>query len=90
MPIKFDGKITGFMGFNFIHSERLNTNGSSQRRCPAYAKSGMHLGIWENISTDVDQRKDIRGLPYQVYAYMTCGATRIEEEKIVEIPCAES
>lgn len=85
-----DGRLTSFLGINFIHSERLPVNGSSYRRVPVYMKSGMHLGIWNDITTDVSQRKDLSSLPYQVYVNGTFGATRKEEKKIVEIPCSES
>lgn len=89
-PVLVDGKVTRFLGINFIHLERLQVNGSAQRRCPLWAKSGMHLGIWNDIKNDITQRKDIEGLPYQLYTEMTLGATRLEEKKVVEIPCAES
>ena len=83
-----DGFVMNWGKIDFIHSERLSNNGSTQRRCPLYVKSAMHLGKWQDISTDVSRRKDLAGLPYQVYVYGTFGATRIEEKKIVEIPCA--
>jgi hypothetical protein len=89
-PVLVQGKITSFMGFNFLQCERLVTNGSGYRRVPAYAKSGMHLGIWNDIRTDVSQRKSKAGLPWQVYVYGTFGATRLEEAKTVEIPCSEA
>lgn len=86
-----DGKLMSFMGINFLHSERLPTNGSGQRRVPLYAKSGLHLAIWGgSTKADISQRKDLKGLPYQVYLWMTMDATRLEEKKIVEIPCVES
>lgn len=88
-PVLVDGRIKSFLGMNIVHSERLDTDGSSYRRVPVFAKSGMHLGIWNDITTDISQRKDIRSLPFQAYVYMTVGATRLEEEKIVEIKCAE-
>jgi len=85
------GRIMSFMGINFLHSERLPLNGSNQRRIPLYAKSGMHLAIWGGATrADISQRKDLKGFPYQVYLWMTLDATRLEEKKIVEIPCAES
>lgn len=72
----------------FIHSERLPTNGSSQRRCPMWVKEGMHMGIWQDQITKISERNDLGGNPWQVYMYMTVGATRLEEKKCVEIPCA--
>ena len=82
-----DGFVMKWGKVDFVHSERLPVNGSSQTRCPFYTKSGMHLGMWNDISTDVSQRKDLAGLPYQVYLYGTYGSTRLEEKKVAEIPC---
>lgn len=87
-PTLVDGRITAFMGFNFIHCERLAVDGSSYRRVPAFAKSGMHLGLWNDITTSIDRRAD-KSNAMQVYCKVTCGATRTEEGKIVEIKCAE-
>lgn len=89
-PVLVDGNIKKFLGMTFKHTERLDVDGSSYRRVPVWVKSGMHLGIWNDITTDISQRKDLKGLPFQAYVYMTAGATRIEEEKVVEIKCAES
>jgi hypothetical protein len=89
-PVLVDGKITSFMGFNFIHTELLDVNGSSQRRLPCWAKSGMHLGLWNDIGVDIRERADKRGIPTQVAAMGTFGSTRLEEGKVVEIICDES
>lgn len=88
-PVLMDGMITRFLGINFIHCERLDTDGSSYRRVPVYAKSGLHLGIWEDIKNSVSIRNDLQGEPFQLYTKMSMGATRIEEKKVVEIKCAE-
>jgi hypothetical protein len=86
-----EGRIMNFMGINFLHSERLPANGSGYRRCPLYVKSGVHLAVWSDATrVDISQRKDLKGMPYQLYTYMTMDATRLEEKRIVEIPCAES
>lgn len=87
-PVLVDGKITAFMGFNFIHTERLPVDGSSYRRVPAFAKSGMHMGMFNDISTMISERAD-KGYSTQVYVKGTFGATRTEEGKVVEIKCAE-
>lgn len=88
-PVLVDGKITRFLGFDFVHSELFQLDSSSYRRIPVWAKSGMHLGIWNDVVTDIDKRKDLTGHPWQAYVYMTMGATRLQEEKVVEIKCAE-
>ena len=88
-PVLKDGKIMSFLGMNFVHCERVDADANAYRRVPVFAKSGLHMGIWNDIKTDVSQRKDLQNLPWQAYVYMTIGATRTEEEKVVEIKCAE-
>lgn len=88
-PVLAEGKITRFLGFNFKHTELFAVDSNSYRRCPAWAKSGMTLATWNDITTDISQRKDLAGLPVQVYVYGTFGATRNEDLKMVEIKCAE-
>lgn len=85
-----DGKVTRFLGINFIPSERLDLDGSSYRRVPVWVKSGMHLGVWGETQSSMDQRKDLSGHPWQIYSRFTMGATRIEEGRVVEIKCAEA
>ena len=82
-----DGKIAFIMGFQLIHSERLQTNVSSQTRVPAWRKSAMGLGINKDISARMAERPDKRFSMY-VYLDMSIGATRLEESKLVEIVCA--
>ena len=88
MPVLQDGKVTRFLGINFIHTERLPTS-SSNRRCPVWVPSGMHLGVWNDIMSNVTQRRDLSSHPYQIYLMGTFGATRTEEKKVVDILCAE-
>jgi hypothetical protein len=53
---------------------------------PVFAKSGMALGVWNDIQTSVDRRPDKRN-SYQVYVTGTFGATRMEEKRCVLINC---
>lgn len=90
-PVLVEGKVTRFLGINIVHCERLalSTDGNLDRLSPVWAKSGMHLGMWDDIMTDISQRKDIKGLPWQAYVKMIMGATRLEEKKYVQIACDE-
>lgn len=88
-PVLVDGKVTRFMGINIMHSERLSVDSNSYRRIPVFVKSGMYLGIWSDIQTEIDKRPDLDGLPYQIYTKLTANATRLEEKRLVEIRCAE-
>lgn len=93
-PVLTDGKVTRFLGINFIHCERLavsslgtDDQSGSSTAIPMWAKSGMYLGLWNDIQTDVSPRKDVQGIPWQVYAKATIGATRLEEKKCIKIWC---
>jgi hypothetical protein len=83
------GNVEQFLGVTFVQTERLLTGtddaAGTSRSLPMWAKSGMHLGIWNDIRTDISQRNDLQGLPWQAYVYMTVGATRIEEKKMIRI-----
>lgn len=80
------GDIDTFMGFKFIQIERLGLDGSGDRRCFAWAKSGLHVGMWNDINTKISERAD-KSYAMQVYVKGTFGATRVEEKKVVEIIC---
>lgn len=82
------GQLDTFLGFKFIHTELLGVDGSNNRRVIAWAKSGLHLGMWNDINTRIDPRAD-KSYATQVYVKGTFGATRTEEKKVVEILCDE-
>lgn len=83
-PVLEDGKIRKFLGINFVYCELTESVMATTNRVdvPAWARSGMHFGIWNDITTDISQRKDLQGLPWQAYVYLSCGATRLEEGKV--------
>lgn len=106
-PVLVDGKISSFMGINFILSERIpgasgwnaainpsvtsaDSDGSYQAgsrwMVPVFAKSGMAMGLWNDVTTSIDRRPDKRN-SYQVYVTGTFGATRLEEKRCVIINC---
>jgi hypothetical protein len=89
-PVLMEGKVVRFLGINLIHTELAAATAqqaSGDVLLPLYAKSGMHLGIWEDIVTSISKRNDLSSEPWQAYVKMTAGATRIEESKVVQIAC---
>ncbi len=82
------GNVDTFMGFKFVQTELLGVDSSSDRRVIAWAKSGVHCGVWNDISGKVTERAD-KSYSNQVYVKGTFGATRTEEGKVVEILCSE-
>lgn len=87
-PVMVEGMVTRFLGMTIKQTELVQADTNTFDRVGVFVKSGMVLGMWNDITTDVSQRKDLAGLPWQVYVYGTFGATRKEEKKVVEIKCA--
>jgi hypothetical protein len=84
----YDGKIDTFVGFKFIHSERLQKTATTNYwRVPAWRKTGMGLGINRDIESQSAPRPDKRFAQY-VYCDESIGGARLEEPKVVEIVCA--
>jgi hypothetical protein len=87
-PVLVDGRIRSFMGFNFIDSQRLGLSGTD-RTAVCWAKSGLHLGIWNDLDVNITERAD-KNYSTQVFVKATFGATRVEEKKVVAITCSEA
>jgi hypothetical protein len=81
------GEVNQFMGFNFIMTNRLSVSGGT-RSCFAWAEDGIALGVGKDVNARIDERAD-KGYATQVYYCMSIGATRMEENKVVQIDCAE-
>jgi hypothetical protein len=84
------GDINSFMGFNFIMSTRLNFDATNtdDRLCFAFTEDAVKLAIGSDVKARIDERND-KSYATQVYYSMAIGATRMEEEKVVQIPCNE-
>ena len=82
------GQIDSFMGFKFIRTERLGTDANGNRQVLAFNQSALGLAVGSDISTKISERAD-KNYATQVFLSMTIGATRVEDEKMVEIACTE-
>tara|TARA_R100001594_G_C4052417_1_gene265263 strand:+ start:5380 stop:6315 length:936 start_codon:yes stop_codon:yes gene_type:complete len=58
------------------------------RRCFAWAQDGLLMATAKDVQGKISERAD-KSYSTQVYACMSIGATRMEEEKVVEIMCTE-
>lgn len=81
-----EGQIDTFLGFKFIRSERIYSSGGTAY-VMAWVKGCMHLGIGKDIVTSIDTMP-AKNLSVQVYARMSIGAARVEDEGVVEIAVA--
>lgn len=84
-----NGEINTFLGFSFVWTTRVTTDASGYRQVLVYPKSGILLGVADNLNVRIDPRPDKR-YSYQVYSTATFGATRLWEERVVKILCSES
>jgi hypothetical protein len=82
------GEINQFLGFTFHVTTRLAKSGNI-RSCFAWAEDGIKLAVGKDVMAKIDERAD-KSYSTQVYYCATFGATRMEEEKVVQIDCDES
>ena len=82
------GELNTWIGFGWVHSERLLTNGASARLLYAWQRRGIQLAIQKDVEGRIDERAD-KNYAWQVYLRLALGATRLEEARIVEVACVE-
>lgn len=80
-----DGRVKRFMGYNYILTELLTVT-SGNRLIPVWLKSGLYLGIWNDIDAKVSERAD-KGYATQVYLRMTLGGSRTQLGKVLRVNC---
>lgn len=80
-----DGRVKKFMGINWIITERLTIT-SGNRLIPIWLKSGLYLGMWNDLNAQVSERAD-KSYATQVYLSMTLGATRTQLGKSIRVQC---
>ena len=84
-----NGEIDTWLGFKFVRisTKRLPTDGTD-RLIYCYHQGAIQLAIQKEPTVRIDQRPD-KNYCWQVYEEMTIGATRLEEERIIQIACQE-
>lgn len=91
--ILLNGRVTRFMGFDIVVSERLTTltsNSSTCRGCLAFPKDGIYMGYWLDTETKVFERGDLSGNPWDINTRFSIGATRTELGKVIQIACLDA
>ncbi len=83
------GELDAFLGFTFVRSERLLLTDTATRGVIAFATSAVGLVIGKDITARISERAD-KNYATQVFVSMDIGASRLEEEQVVEISCLES
>ena len=91
--VKFGGvvvkdKVTNFAGMNILVTN-IVPDYLTYTAVPVWVKSGVALGVWDDVKVQITQRDDIAGLPYQVHVSLTLGATRTEPGKVILVECTK-
>jgi Phage capsid protein len=90
-PVLVDGHVKRFLGFDIVVSERLpQPTVNSVRGVLAFVKSGLYLGIWKDMTNNIDIRFDLSGRPWQVLTQTMYGATRTQPGKVIQILCSDT
>tara|TARA_E500000305_G_scaffold1214_1_gene1178 strand:+ start:2149 stop:2799 length:651 start_codon:yes stop_codon:yes gene_type:complete len=82
------GSVSSFMGFEFIVSNRLEASADPYRKVFAWAEDGICLAVGKDLVTRIEERAD-KSFSTQVFVSAQFGATRMEEEKVIQILCNE-
>ena len=83
------GELDTWLGFSIRKTTRLGNNATGNRKCFAWHKAAIQLGIQKEPSGKIDQRPD-KNYAWQCFFSMSIGATRLEEKRIIEIVCSEA
>lgn len=81
------GQIDTFLGFKFVRTERLAKTGTT-RFVTAWSRGCVALGVGKEMVSSIDILPN-KNYSAQVYERMSIGATRVEDEGVVEIGCFE-
>lgn len=85
------GAVAGnWCGFKWIPYNALDVPAANTSRTLAWAKSSLQFGTGIEVRTDVRVNDGKRGHPTEVYGWMSFGATRQDEKKVVQIDFANN
>ncbi len=82
-----DLALDGFLGMRFVHYEDVGIDANSDEYVYVLTRDAVKLGVWKDVSVEVDRRIDIEGSPDVAVTSMTIGAVRMDEAQIVRIAC---
>jgi hypothetical protein len=90
-PVLVEGIVRQFLGFDVVISERLpQTTVNSVRGVLVFVKSGLYLGVWKDMTNNIDVRTDLSGRPWQILTQTMYGATRTQPGKVIQILCSDT
>jgi len=83
------GEVNRFLGLEFVKTQTVAVDGSDIASCVGYTKSALCAGITEDFNAKVTQESTLN-FSWQVWATHDVGATRLQEEGVVELLADQS
>lgn len=81
-----EGKVAGkWLGMNWVPYQALDKPVAGTTRTVAYTKSAVDYGVGIETKTRIGENQQKRGHPVEAYAWMSMGAGRQDEKKVVQI-----
>jgi hypothetical protein len=80
------GDVDTFMGLKFVHTEMVDDD-ATNRLIPVWAQRGVLVASNPDLDVDIGPRRDKRNA-IQVYVSGNFGATRMDEDRVVQVLCA--
>jgi len=66
----------------------IDVDSTSHRACTLFSMSGIGFGTWQETQVKAQERPDLNNI-WQLWMQIQCGASRLEEGKVVAIECQE-
>lgn len=86
-----NGTVTRLYGCNIHVMERLPlVESSTIRNCLMFVPSGLVLGVWQDIKTEISRHFELEGNPWGVSTVLSHGATRTRPGKVIKVQCVDS
>lgn len=85
-----NGVVTRYLGFGVVVSERLPIVTTNVRGCLVFVKTGLYLGMWQDLKTEVARRFDLEANPWDISTTHSFGATRTELGKVIQVLAADT
>lgn len=82
------GQINTFLGFEFIRTQLLPLSATNVRSCYFYTQQAIGYDDPIPMESRVSERND-KSHAWQAYVAQRIGATRVEDEQVVEVACDE-
>lgn len=83
-----NGEVVNWCGFEWLPYEDLDVPAANTARAVAWSSTAVHYATGINVKTDIGENKNKRGHPIEVYGWLSLGAGRQDESKVVQIDFA--